>query len=137
MKKESVVVDTNLIFAALIPRASKIRDTLFDDKYSFFCPNFVISEIFLHKEKIIRYSKLTDQELYLFLNQIIECISFIPTDYISKESRQKAFDLCKEVDIKDTPFVALAIELKCPIWTGDKKLKDGLELRKFGNFFIG
>lgn len=73
MKKESVVVDTNLIFAALIPRASKIRDTLFDDKYSFFCPNFVIS----------------------------------------------------------------AIELKCPIWTGDKKLKDGLELRKFGNFFIG
>ncbi len=132
-----IIVDTNLIFAALIPKASRIREVLFDNKYTFFCPNFVISEIFLHKEKLIRYSKLNDQEFYLYLNGIIECINFIPNGFISKDSRQMAYDLCKDVDLKDLPFVAMSIEMKCPFWTGDKKLKEALRIKKWNHFFNG
>jgi predicted nucleic acid-binding protein len=39
------------------------------------------------------------------------------------------------IDVKDTPFVALAIELKLPIWTGDKKLKEGLKELGFKDFW--
>lgn len=60
---------------------------------------------------------------------------YIPTDFISLESRQKAYDLCKDIDIKDTPFVALSIYLAIPLWTGDKKLKVGLSQKGFHDFY--
>ncbi len=135
MIPNSVVVDTNLIFSALIPRASQIRELFFENKLTFYSPNFLITEIYKHKDKLLKNSKLTESEFYLYFNGIIERIKFIPIDFIGIESRQKAYDLCRDVDIKDTPFVALSIELDIPIWTGDKKLKDGLKLKGFNNFF--
>ena len=71
----------------------------------------------------------------MYFNGIIERIQFVPTDFISLESRQKAYDLCYDVDIKDLPFVALSIDLKIPLWTGDKKLKIGLIKKGFHNFY--
>lgn len=126
----AVVVDTNLIFSALIPKASKIREVLFGHNTTFFAPNFLITEIYKHKEKLIKHSKLNESEFYLYLNGIIENIRFVPLDFISIESRQKAYDLCKDI-----PFIALTLELNASIWTGDKKLKDGLRLKEFDNFF--
>lgn len=135
MIPNSVVVDTNLIFSAIIPKASQIRELFFESKLTFYSPNFLITEIYKHKDKLLKNSKLTESEFYLYFNGIIERIKFIPIDLIGIESRQKAYDLCHDVDIKDTPFVALSIELDIPIWTGDKKLKDGLKLKGFSNFF--
>jgi len=129
-----VVIDTNLIFSALIPKASKIRDILFESNRIFYSPNFLIAEIYKRKEKLIKSSKLDESEFYLFLNGVIERIKFVPNDFIGIESRQKAYDLCKDVDVKDTPFIALSIELNVPIWTGDKKLKEGLKSKGFNNF---
>ena len=135
MNSNSVVVDTNLIFSSLIPKASRIRDILFEDNMTFYSPNFLITEIYIHKDKLIKNSKLTESEFYLYFNGIIERMNFVPTDFIGKDSRQKAYDLCKDIDIKDTPFIALAIDLGIPIWTGDKKLKDGLKLKGYQNFY--
>ncbi|MDO8952132.1 MAG: PIN domain-containing protein [Draconibacterium sp.] len=135
MISNSVVVDTNLIFSSLIPKASKIREILFESNMTFYSPNFLITEIYKHKDKLLKSSKLTDLEFYLYFNGIIERIKFVPTDFIGKDSRQKAYDLCRDIDIKDTPFVALAIDLGIPIWTGDKKLKDGLRLKGYQNFY--
>jgi predicted nucleic acid-binding protein len=135
MISNSVVVDTNLIFSALIPKASKIREILFESNMTFYSPNFLITEIYAHKDKLLKNSKLTEAEFYLFFNGIIERIKFIPTDFIGNDSRQKAYSLCNDVDIKDTPFVALAIDLGIPLWTGDKKLKDGLRIKGYDNFF--
>jgi len=135
MISNSVVVDTNLIFSALIPKASKIREHLFENSMTFYAPNFLIAEIYKHKDKLINISKLDESEFYLYFNGIIERIQFLPIDFISIESRQKAHDLCKDVDIKDTPFIALSIEMNIPIWTGDKKLKDGLRSKGFDDFY--
>jgi len=130
-----VVIDTNLVFSALIPKASQIREILFENNMEFYSPNILISEIYKHKDKLLKCSKLTESEFYLYFNAIIERINFIPTDFISLESRQKAYDLCKDVDIKDTPFVALSIYLMVPLWTGDKKLKEGLIQKGFHDFY--
>ena len=135
MISNSVVVDTNLIFSALIPKASKIREILFESNMIFYSPNFLITEIYTHKDKLLKCSKLTESEFYLYFNGIIERVKFIPTEFIGKDSRQKAYDLCKDIDIKDIPFIALAIDLGIPIWTGDKKLKDGLRLKGFQDFY--
>lgn len=135
MISNSVVVDTNLIFSAMIPKASKIREVLFESNMRFYSPNFLITEIYTHKDKLLKYSKLNDSEFYLLFSGIIERITFVPIDFIGKDSRQNAYDLCKDVDIKDTPFIALAIDLGIPLWTGDKKLMDGLKLKGFNDFY--
>ena len=85
----SVVIDTNLVFSALIPKASQIRDILFESNMSFYSPNILISEVYKYKDKLIKSSKLSESEFYLYFNGIIEQIKFIPTDLIGLESRQK------------------------------------------------
>ena len=136
MITNAVVIDTNLVFSALIPKASQIREILFESNMDFYSPNILISEIYKHKDKLLKCSKLTESEFYLYFNGIIELITFIPTDIISVESRQMAYNLCFDVDIKDTPFVALSIYLAIPLWTGDKKLRDGLKNKGFHDFYI-
>jgi predicted nucleic acid-binding protein len=65
----------------------------------------------------------------------LDCIYFVPIALIDKNSRIKAHELCKDIDEKDTPFVALSIYLNSPLWTGDKILKDGLKRKGFKLLF--
>ena len=133
--ENTVIIDTNLIFSALISSSSAIRDTLLESHLTFYAPNFIIAELFKHQTRMLKLTKLSDVEFYTFFNGIIENIRFVPLDFISTESRQQAYDLCKNIDLKDTPFVALAIELNAPLWTGDKKLKTGISPKGFTHFF--
>ena len=50
-------------------------------------------------------------------------------------SRQHGYDLCKDIDVHDIPFLSLALELNLPLWTGDKKLKNGLLGKGYYNFY--
>lgn len=129
-----VVVDSNIIFSALLVKNSKIRDTLCNRSHRFYSPNYFFSEIFKYKEKIFRHSHLNEIEVFECLNKILENIQFVRDKVISKENRLAAFDLCKEIDEKDSPFIALAIEIDAFVWTGDKKLIEGLKEKGFKRF---
>ncbi len=99
MISNAIVIDTNLVFSALISKASQIREILFESNLDFYSPNILITEIYKHNEKLLKSSKLTSTEFFMYFNGIIERIQFVPTDFISLESRQKAYDLCYDVDI--------------------------------------
>ena len=135
MSKNALVVDTNIIFSALIPDQSRIRDMFFESDILFYAPNYLIYEIYTHKEKLLKNSKLNEQEFYLILNNLLECIQFVPIALIDQTAREKAYMLCKDIDEKDTPFVALSIYLNQPLWTGDKALKVGLKRKNFELLF--
>ncbi len=64
----SVVIDTNLVFSALIPKASKIREILIESYLTFYSPNFLITEIYKHKDKLLKNSNLKEPEFYLYLS---------------------------------------------------------------------
>lgn len=132
---KNIVVDTNLIFSSLLSTSSSIREILFDKSIHFYAPNFIISEVFKHQRKMLKYTKLAEEEFFEYFNVIVENIDFVSIDHISLESRQKAYELCFDVDLKDIPFVSLSIELKAPLWTGDNKLKKGLIRNGFEDFF--
>ena len=108
-----VVVDTNKIFSALISNQSKIRDFLLESDFEFYSPNFVFIELFKHKERMLRLCKLTENEFYIFLNGLLNKIHFINTDFISLKNKQLAYELCCDIDQKDTPFVALTLDRLC------------------------
>jgi len=57
-------------------------------------------------------------------------IEFIDPEIIQRESWIKGFKMTSDVDEKDIPFVALAIELEGLLWTGDKKLIKGLRSKE-------
>jgi predicted nucleic acid-binding protein len=70
------------------------------------------------------------------LTVLLEHINFLSPHLISNSSYQTAYALCKNIDEADTPFVALTIELSAVLWTGDKRLIDGLQKQGFNHFLV-
>lgn len=130
-----VVADANIIFSALISLDSSFRDVLLMEEHQFFAPNFIFLELFKHKEKLQRFSKLSEDELLEYLNKILESIHFVNPSLLSLDNRRQAYQLCKLVDEKDAIYVALCLELDASLWTGDKKLKNHLNDQGFIDFF--
>jgi len=47
MNKKGIVVDTNLVFSALLAKESAITDIIFDNNFIIYSPNFLFVEIFM------------------------------------------------------------------------------------------
>jgi predicted nucleic acid-binding protein len=129
-----VVVDANIVFSALLSKNSQYRDLLFDGQYDFYSPNFVFLEIFKHKEKILKCTKESEEEVYGFLGKILKKITFVKEEIVSAENYEKANELCREIDENDTPFLALALEIDGHLLSGDEKLKRALKMKGFERF---
>ena len=131
-----MIVDTNIMFSILLRDKTKERRILFlsDDKKFFSC-KFAIVELFKLKEKIMKYSQLSEEDVLTTFYSLIKAIEFYNEDLISTSSLRSAYELCSNIDEKDTVFVALTLELEGYLWTGDKKLKNGLLSKGFNRFF--
>ena len=70
------------------------------------------------------------------MNIVFNRVNIISDKMISNDSLATAYDLCKNIDVKDIVFVALTLELNGTLWTGDKKLVSGLKKKGFDNFYI-
>jgi predicted nucleic acid-binding protein len=130
-----IVIDTSMIFSILLGKNSKMRDLLFELDNEFYSPNYTITEIFEKKEKILKYSDLTESELYELMYRVLERINFIREDFVSEKNKNIAYKLCKDIDEEDTPIIALALELDAFVWTGDKKIISALTRKGFDRFF--
>jgi predicted nucleic acid-binding protein len=132
---KSIIVDTNIIFSALRSKDSHTRAKLLTSRHKFYTPNFLIVEIFKHKKRIVQKAKTSDEEIFEFLNKTLQKIHFVSEELIAVEHIITAYHLCKDVDEKDTPFIALAIEMEAELWTRDQELKEGLLRKGFNRFF--
>lgn len=130
-----VVPDSNIIFRALRSPNSHVRETLLRERYLFLTPNFPFAEIFKYKEKILLRSSATEVEIYEYLTLLLRRIHFVNEDLVSLGNRIQAHRLCNDIDEKDTPFLALVLELDTQFWTSDDELKTGLMKKGFRNFF--
>jgi predicted nucleic acid-binding protein len=135
MSSKVVVVDTNVVFKALRLKYSSIREVLSQEDIFFYAPKFLIVEVFKHKEKILKNNQQLEDEFYEYLNILLNRITFINEDFVSIGNYLEAYRLCKEINEKDVPFVALTIELDCELWTFDKPITKGLTALGFTKFF--
>lgn len=134
MKK--IVVDTNIVFSMLLSSNSKFWNIFFnDDDFSIYSVRFLENELFNYINKIRKLTKLTDEELINAIGFVFSYIHFIDELNITTKNLKSAKDLCSKIDEKDAFFVALALELDAQLWTGDKKLRTGLEKLGFNKFF--
>ena len=130
-----IVVDTNILFSSLRAKNSRLRQVLERVDCRFYTPNFLMIEVFRHKERILQKSKATEDEVYEILYQTLHKITFVNEETISLGNFIEAYKLCSNVDENDTPFVALTIELEGELWTRDDTLKCGLIKKEFNAFF--
>jgi predicted nucleic acid-binding protein len=62
------------------------------------------------------------QSLDYALKFILESVRVIPSELYSHKMKN-ACEVMKSIDEKDTPFLALALQLNCSVWSNDKHFK--------------
>jgi len=130
-----IIIDTNIVFSAFLNIDSRIGQLLINGQfyYAFYAPSYIRNEIFKHKEKIISYTRLTDNEFLELYELVMRNISVLNHSLIPVKVYRKAEMLCKSIDINDTAFVAVNELIKGKLWTGDIKLIKGLIEKGYTN----
>lgn len=128
-----IVVDTNIIFSALLNSNGNIGDLLFnsDKDFEFYSCSYMRYEIQKHWERLKKISKLTQENLEISYTLVISKLKFINEEIIPAETWLASEQITKGLDIDDTDFVALTKFLKATLWTGDKILYRGLKKLNF------
>ena len=116
-----LVIDANILMSALIAAEGKTYDLIFNDRIRLFAPDFLMEECEKYTSEILRKSGLSQSDFQLFLSLISSRIEFI----LKNEFEQfipKAEKITPDPD--DTEYIALALKLKCSLWSNDKRLKE-------------
>lgn len=130
-----VVVDSNIVFSALLKSPNRYCDTICLSSDEFYTPKFMFVEIFKYKERIVRQSKMTEEEVLEMLYRLILNLHFFDETHISTRNFLRAFQLVKDTDRNDLVFVALTLEIGGKLWTSDLELKNGLRVGGFDAFY--
>lgn len=128
-----IVVDTNIVFSAILNSTSKIGKILINSKdyFQFYTCDFLRTELLKHRNKLIDLTKLSPQELEELEFLVTKNITFINEGLLPEKTIIATENLLADIDLNDTPFVALTKHLKAKLWTGDKKLSLGLQMKKY------
>ena len=125
---DSIIVDTNILFSAILKIDSIISKIIIENnKFTFYTPDFSIDELNKHKDKLIKLAKYEQHEYDEIYNIIFRRVIILNNNIIPNKIIVKAREYCKNIDEKDTIFVAYALFFNSKLWTGDKKLITGLK----------
>jgi len=133
-----IVVDTNIVFSALISSSTKIPDIIIApfNHFKFYTPDYLFEELENHKYKLQKASKLTEKEIDKAKTELFKYINTISLEIIPKEVWLEAEFLTFDIDPDDISFVALSIFLDAHLWTGDKVLYNGLIRKGFDKVIL-
>ena len=128
-----IVVDTNIVFSAILNTDSRIGELLLSRPANirFYTCNFLNVELESHLNKLVKLSRKPEYKVSEIIRLVYKQINFISEEQIPHSDFNFAYDLLHDIDIKDIPFLALSHYLNGLLWTGDKKLKNGLIKKNF------
>lgn len=114
-----LIVDTNIINAGLVKEADT-RRLLIHPELELYTPEFTIFEIEKHKDILQIKSGLSRKDFTLLSEGIISRITVVPIESFRRKL-SKAYKIMEQIDIHDTPFLALALSFDNDgIWSHDK-----------------
>ncbi len=123
-----VVVDTNIVFSAVLNTNSKIAKIILKPHSGLiFCATDTLrDELFEHKNKLKKIAGYSEIDFLKLSSLIISRIKFVNVGFIPVRILTKAESMMLTIDIDDTEFIALTEHVKGLLWTGDKSLVKGL-----------
>jgi predicted nucleic acid-binding protein len=124
-----LVVDTNVIISALLKDDSITSKLLRSNACSYYYPWDGLIEIDYYREYIIakRSKYIQASSFEHALQFVLGSIIIVPSEMYTSRMKE-AFGLMKDRDPKDTPFLALALQLGSPLWSNDKHFNDLQEI---------
>ena len=127
-----IIVDTNIVFSAILNSSSRVGKILLNSKehFQFYTCDYLRIEILRHRNKLLKLTKLTADQLTELEVLVTSNIIFINERLLPQELLLKTEKLLKSIDPNDTPFVALTRHLEGKLWTGDMQLYKGLKLKR-------
>lgn len=130
-----IVVDSNIVFSAILNSHSPIGQLIIDGSnyFEFYSIGLLKEEIFKHKSKIIQLSNFSEEHFTKVYHLILSQISFIDDILLNNNDLIAALELVSDIDENDALFVALNNYLNAKLWTGDKKLINGLSKKNYKN----
>ncbi|HUZ57900.1 MAG TPA: PIN domain-containing protein [Hanamia sp.] len=133
-----IIVDTNIVFSAILNSNSRIGKILLNSKehFQFYSCDYLRTEIQRHRSKLLKLTKLTESKLAELEGLVTHNITFIDERLLPRELLLKTEILLKSVDPNDTPFVALTKHLEGRLWTGDMQLYNGLKSKRFKEIIL-
>jgi len=133
-KVHQYVIDANVLFSAFI--SGKDVYSLLFSTYTIYIPDFAFVELEKYKQRILKKTKLTADEFQEFVLRLLNNVTVIPNLLLSQASLTRAYELCKEIDEKDTLYIATALELNLTLITSDKRLYTGLKSKDFSKVML-
>lgn len=121
-----LVVDANIIIAALISPQGHTSDLFFLDTLNIYAPEFLLREVKKYKGVMTEKTGLAEEELdraILFLSQRIKFLPSLELNSFFPEAEKIS------PDPNDVIYFALALKLRCPLWSNDKLLKKQSEVK--------
>lgn len=119
-----VVVDANVIISSLLAGGVSFRVFALNsilNKFEFLAPDLLISETEKHTTELLEETKLSKDTFFGTMNFLFEEIDVVPKEEFQEFVPEAEKMLSKH--LKDVPYVALALKLNCPIFSGDKVLR--------------
>lgn len=118
--KIKIVLDANILFASLI-KSGITAKLIFSDKFQLFAPEFLFQEFHKYKPLIMKKTHRTSEEFEQYYSIVKNRIKII-----SKSQIAAYISHASEItpDPKDTVYLALAMMLKCGVWSNDKDLRE-------------
>ena len=128
-----VVVDTNIVFSALLRTQTTFGEIIFNSGgiFEFYSPQYLRVEIRRHWNKLLKLSKLSEAQLEESYYRLLTRISFVDEEIISKKIWEESERIATRIDLDDTQFIALTKHLRGRLWTGDQALRNGLLKKGF------
>ncbi len=128
-----LVLDANVIFSCLMSRKRFYIDLITQNQC--FVPDFIFTELNKYDKKILKKSN-DDQNFKEYAKEIFHHLVVIPKLAIEDKNWKRAYELCKDIDEKDTTYIALSLDLELPLLTRDKQLHKGLMDKQFEDIIL-
>jgi predicted nucleic acid-binding protein len=132
-----IVIDSNIVFSAILNTQSNIGHLIINGSrfFHFYTVGLLRDEIFNHRAKILRLTGLTENEFNEVYHLVAGKISFVDEILLTDAEIFKANELVAGIDENDAMFVTLNDHLSAHLWTGDKRLLNGLRKNGYSRLF--
>ncbi|RLF79393.1 hypothetical protein DRN44_08960 [Thermococci archaeon] len=119
-EKTRVVIDTNILISALIKDDSVTARIIKSGIFEIYYPEDGMFELEKYRDYIIKKRKkaLQKKSFDYALSFLLESVNVVPS-LLYEDKIREAYEIMRDIDEKDTPFLALALKLQCPIWSND------------------
>lgn len=130
-----IIIDSNIVFSSILNTESRISDLIMNTAgvFEFYTCEYLREEISGHRVKIMELTGFSEQELSEIQHLLYQHITFVSEVIIPFEFWKKAAEFVRDIDMNDISFVALSLFMNEKLWTGDKKLIEGLTKKGFLN----